>query len=130
MDWDLESKVVGGGCRDAEVVDAKVGVGGYTGEDIGRMRCEGGGIGATMDGENNEGLRTMRRPDSYGAVPTAGYEAIFRDHVPVDAEDLAIVFLPVLDREVVQVRVEELDAAIAGAGEDLTFVDFGPGQIV
>lgn len=94
------------------------------------MRREGGRVGATMDGENNEGLRAMRRPDSYSTVPTAGYKAIFRDHVPVHAEDLAIVFLPVLDREVVQVRVEELDAAIAGASEDLTFVNLGPGQVI
>lgn len=40
------------------------------------------------------------------------------------------MFLPVLDGEVVESRIEELDAAVTGRCEDLVLVDFRPGEIV
>jgi hypothetical protein len=72
----------------------------------------------------------MRRPDADGAVPTARAECVLGYEIPVDTEDLAIMFFPVLDWEVFQIAVEELNAAIAGGCEDLILVDFGPGEIV
>ena len=59
-----------------------------------------------MGGEGEEGLRAMRRPDSYRAVPTAGAEAVFGDEVPVDAENLPGVFFPALDGEVIGRAIE------------------------
>jgi hypothetical protein len=43
------------------------------------MRTEGGRVGAAVGGEGEEGLWAMRRPDSDGAIPTAGAEAVFGD---------------------------------------------------
>lgn len=88
------------------------------------MRAEGGGISAAVGGESEEGLWTMRRPNTHCAIPTAGAEAIFSDEIPVDTEDFSCMFLPVLNREIVGRGVEQLDAAIAGGSEDLILVDF------
>lgn len=71
-------------------------------------------------------MRAMRRPDSDGAVPATRAEPVLRDEVPVYAEDLAVVFFPVLDGEVVEIGIEEFDTAIAGRCEDLALVDLGP----
>lgn len=71
MDWDLEGEVICGGGWGSKIVDAKVGVGGYAGKDIWRVWRKRGGVGAAMCGESDEGMRAMRRPDSYSAVPTA-----------------------------------------------------------
>lgn len=46
------------------------------------------------------------------------------------AEDLAVVFLPVLDGEVVQVVVEELDTAISRRCEELVLVNFRPSEVI
>lgn len=43
------------------------------------MRREGRGVGTTVRREGNKGLRTMRRPDAHGTVPTGGAEAVFGD---------------------------------------------------
>lgn len=43
------------------------------------------------------------------------------------AEDLAVVFPPVLDWEVVEITVEQLDASITRCCKELILVDFGPG---
>lgn len=72
----------------------------------------------------------MRRPDADGTVPTARTECVLGYEIPVDAEDLAIMFFPVLDGEVFQIAVEKLDAAVARGCEDLILVYFGPGEIV
>ena len=69
MDGDLKSEVVGGGGRSAEIEDTNVGVGCHAGENVGGMGREGGGISATVRGECEERLRTMRRPNPHGAVP-------------------------------------------------------------
>jgi hypothetical protein len=70
------------------------------------MRAEGGGIGAAVSREREEGLWAMRRPNADCAIPTAGAEAIFSDQVPIHTEDLAGMFLPVLNRVVVGRGVE------------------------
>lgn len=80
-----------------------------------------------MCGEGEKRMRPMRRPDADGAVPTAGAECVLGYEIPVDTEDLAIMFFPILDREVFQIAIKELNAAIAGGCEDLILVDFGPG---
>jgi hypothetical protein len=80
--------------------------------------------------EGDKGVWSVGRPDADGAVPARGAEGVFCDKVPRDAEDFAIVFLPVLDGKVVERAIEELDAAVAGGGEDLVLVNFGPGEIV
>lgn len=77
------------------------------------MRREGGGIGTGMGGESDERMRAMRRPDSHGAIPTARQKMVLGYQVPMHAEDLAVMFLPVLDGEVVKIAVEELYAAVA-----------------
>lgn len=79
MDRNLKCEMVGGRSGGAEIEDANVGIGGDAGEDVGRMRREGGGVGATVRGERKEGLRTMRRPHANSTVPTGGAEAIFGD---------------------------------------------------
>lgn len=79
MDRNLKYEMVGGGGGGAEIEDANVGVGGDAGEDVGGMRREGGGVGATVRRERNKGLRTMRRPYAHGTVPTGGAEAVFGD---------------------------------------------------
>lgn len=94
------------------------------------MRREGGRVGAAVGGQGDEGVRPVRGPDADGAVPAAGAEGVLCDEVPADAEDLAIMFLPVLDGEVVERAVEELDAAVAGGRQDLVLVGFGPGKVV
>lgn len=121
---DLNSEVVGGGGGRPQVEDTDVGVGGYAGDKFRVVRAEGGGIGAAVGGEGEEGLWTMRRPNAYRAIPTAGAEAVFGDEVPINAEDLACMFFPVLNGVVVGRSVEQLDAAIAGRSEDLVLVDF------
>lgn len=70
------------------------------------MRREGCGVCTAVGGEGEEGLGAMRRPDSDGAIPTTGTEAVFGDEVPVDAEDLPGVFSPVRDRVVISCAVE------------------------
>lgn len=94
------------------------------------MRGEGGGIGAAMRGESEEGMRPVRCPNPHRTIPATRQEAVFGYQVPVDAEDFAIVFFPVLDGEVVQVAVEELDAAVSRRCEDLALVHFRPGEVV
>lgn len=71
--------MVGGGGGGAEIKDANVGIRGDAGEDVGRMGRKGGGVGATVRRERNKRLRTVRRPDAHGAVPTGGAEAVFDD---------------------------------------------------
>lgn len=46
------------------------------------------------------------------------------------AENFAVVLLPILDREVVNGAVEELDAPVAGACEDLVLVDLRPCEVI
>lgn len=130
MDGDLESEVIRGGGGGAEVKDTDVGVGGNAREDVGGMRRERGRIGTAMGGEGEKGVRTMRRPDANGAVPAGRAETVFGDEIPMYAEDFAVVFSPVLDGEIVQIAVEELDAAIARRSQDLVLVDFRPGKVV
>ena len=48
----------------------------------------------------------------------------------MNGEDFTFVLLPGLDGEVVEVRVEEFDGAVASGGDELVFVDFGPGEVV
>lgn len=45
-------------------------------------------------------------PDAHSTVPAAGAETVFRDKIPVHTEDFAVVFLPILDGEVVQVAIK------------------------
>lgn len=101
MDRNLESEVIRGRSGSSEIENANVGVGGDAGEDIGRMRRKGGGIGAAVCGKRKERLRAMRRPNAHGTVPTRRTEAVFCDEIPVHAEDLAVVLSPILDGEVV-----------------------------
>lgn len=130
MDGDLEGEVIRGGGGGAEVKDTNVGVGGNAREDVGGMWRERGGIGTAMRGESEERVRAMRRPDANGTVPAGRAETVFGDEIPVYAEDFAVVFSPVLDGEIVQVAVEELDAAIARCCQDLVLVYFRPGKVV
>lgn len=76
-----------------------------------------------MCGEGEEGLRAMRRPNSYSTVPAAGAESVFGDEVPIYTEDFAGVFFPVLNGIVICCAVEQFDAAVAGCCEDLILVD-------
>jgi hypothetical protein len=80
--------------------------------------------------EGDEGVWSVGRPDADGAVPARGAEGVFCDKVPRHAKDFAIVLLPVLDGKVVECAIEELDAAVAGGGENLVLVDLGPGEVV
>lgn len=55
-------EVVCGRGRGAEVEEAEVRVGGDGGEDGGGMWGEGGGVGARVGGEGDEGIGAVRRP--------------------------------------------------------------------
>lgn len=55
MDGDGEGDVVGGAGRGAEVEDAELGVGAHGREDGWVVRGEGGGVGAGVGGEGDEG---------------------------------------------------------------------------
>lgn len=69
MDWDLEHEVVRGRGGGTKVKYANIGVGCDAGEDIGRVRRKGSGIGAAVCGDRKERLRAMRRPDANSTVP-------------------------------------------------------------
>jgi hypothetical protein len=72
----------------------------------------------------------MRCPDSDGAIPTTGAEAIFYHAVPIHTKHLPIVLLPVHDREIISACVIELDASITRRGQELVVVDFRPGSVI
>lgn len=101
MDRNLKSEVIRSRSGGSEVEYANIGVGRDAGEDIGGMRRKGCGIGAAVRGERNERLWAMRGPNAHGTVPTRRTEAVFCYEIPVYAKDLAIVFSPTLDGEVV-----------------------------
>jgi len=48
----------------------------------------------------------------------------------MNGEDLPLVLLPRLDGELVKRYIEELDGAVAGGGDELVLVRFGPGDVV
>lgn len=130
MDGDLEHEVVRGRCRSAEVKKADIRVGCHAGENVRRVGSESGRVGAAVSGEGKERMRTVRRPDAHSAIPAAGAEAVLRNQVPIDAEHFAVVLLPVLHREVIHVDIEQLDASIAGASQDLVFIDLRPREVI
>lgn len=66
----------------------------------------------------------IRIPDLHCPVPGRGEERVFRDEVPVHAEDFAGVFGPGLDRKLCDIDVEELHATVAARSQDLRFVGF------
>ena len=83
-----------------------------------------------MRRQREKGMRSMRRPHAHSPVPATRAETVFGDKIPVNAEDFAIMFFPVLDGIVGDIGVEELDATVAGGCEELVFVDFGPAEVV
>ena len=123
-------EVVFGGHGGAEVVDAQVRVARH-GRDDGRVgRAELGAVGAAADGQSLEGLVAGGRPELDGAVPRGRDEGVLGDGVPGHREGLALVLVEVHDGELVDLQVEQLDAAVAGRDGHLVLVDLGPGQVV
>lgn len=80
------------------------------------MRRKSRAVRAAMRRQSEEGMRPIGRPHAHCPVPTTTAETVLRDEVPVHAEDFAVVLFPVLDWEVGDLRVEELDASVAGGG--------------
>ncbi len=63
-------------------------------------------------------------------VPGTRAEGVFPNQVPVNSEHLPLMFLPRLDRELVQPDIEQLYRPIARGNNELVLMRLGPGQIV
>jgi hypothetical protein len=99
------------------------------------VRRPGGGVGAGVGWESEDGCRTCWGPlagrgkvsgntkgssirvecsyNFHGAIPRTGAEGVFCDEVPMDGENLALMLLPGLDRKVVERNIEEFYGPVA-----------------
>ena len=58
------------------------------------------------------------------AIPGARAECVFGNQIPVNGKHLPLVFLPGLDRELIECYIEQFDGAITCSDHDLILVDF------
>ena len=75
------------------------------------------------------GLRLPGRPDFDIPVPGTSREDVLVHEVPGDAEDLAPVLFPLLDRVVIEGCVEEFYGAVARCDRELVGVVFREGDV-
>ena len=79
----------------------------YTnGSEESRGNLRGGATTVITQSETPRSCETYKVYDLDGAIPGARAECIFGNQIPVDGKHLPLVFLPGLDRELIECYIE------------------------